>query len=390
MSAMHDVLVIGGGPVGATLALALRGHGLDVCVLEARSQRSAAADPRALALSMGSRQILQRLGVWQRLSAQATSIATIHVSQSGRLGRTALHASDEGQEALGYVLPYASLSAALEQSLATADDIQVEYGVRATAIEALADAATVRCERDGKSTERRARLLVLADGGRELALPQGLRRNTRDYRQSALVARVSCEQPHAGVAYERFTPHGPLALLPDGTRDFSLVWSGTPDGVEALLGLDTSLFLKRLHQHFGDRLGRFLAVEGRAAFPLRLNTLRPVTAAHFVAIGNAAQTLHPVAGQGFNLGLRDAWELALTLHHTSVSEIGGEDMLARYRQGRRLDTGGGILFTDFLVRTFSNDWLPLAHARGAGLALLDLLAPARRLVARKMSFGARG
>ena len=157
-----------------------------------------------------------------------------------------------------------------------------------------------------------------------------------------------------------------------------------------MLGLDASLFLKRLHQHFGDRLGRFLAVENRAAYPLRLNTLRPVTAPHFVAIGNAAQTLHPVAGQGFNLGLRDAWELALTLHDTPVGEIGGEGMLARYRQGRRLDTGGGILFTDFLVRTFSNDWLPLAHARGAGLALLDLLAPARRLVARKMSFGARG
>lgn len=390
MSDLYDVLVIGGGPVGATLALALRGRGHSVCVLEARAQGELSADPRALALSMGSRQILERLGLWQALSAQATPITTIHVSQSGRFGRTRLHAADEGQEALGYVLPYAALSREVSDALDSAGDLRVEYGTRAGVIAAQPGAAEVRVEHAGTARPLRARLAVLADGGRGLELPPGLQRDTRDYGQSALIAHVACERPHDGVAYERFTPQGPLALLPDGAHEFSLVWTGTPERVDALFQLEQPAFLEQLHTHFGDRLGRFLSVEARAAYPLRLSMLRPVTAPHFAAIGNAAQMLHPVAGQGFNLGLRDAWELALTICDTPLGELGEEAMLDRYRSRRKLDTGGGILFTDFLVRTFSNDWPPLAHARGAGLALFDLLAPARRLVARKMSFGARG
>ncbi|OIQ82026.1 2-octaprenyl-6-methoxyphenol hydroxylase [mine drainage metagenome] len=148
--------------------------------------------------------------------------------------------------------------------------------------------------------------------------------------------------------------------------------------------------MQRLHQHFGDRVGRFLAVSDRAAFPLKLVTVRPVTAPHLAVIGNAAQTLHPVAGQGFNLGLRDAWDLALTIRNTPPDAIGAADMLARYRAHRRMDTAGGIFFTDFLVRAFSNDWPALGMARGAALALMELLPAARHVVARKMSFGANG
>lgn len=385
-----DILVIGGGPVGATLALALRGYGLAVTVLEARAPGVNSSDPRALALSQGSRLILQRLGVWASLESSATPIETIHVSQRGRLGRTVLHASDEGQEALGYVLPYAALSAAVDHALTGADDIAVEYGARALALEAAAQETLVRYECDGATQELRSRLAVLADGGRGLSELPGMKREVREYGHCAVVAHVECELPHDNIAYERFTPEGPLALLPAGERGFALVWTADPERAALLCQIETQEFLERLHRHFGDRVGKFLEIGGRAAFPLKLSTLRPVVAPHLAVIGNAAQTLHPVAGQGFNLGLRDAWELAGVIQNTAREQIGGEAMLAHYQARRRSDTGGGIFFTDFLVRAFSNDFPGFGAARGTGLALVELLAPAKHFVTRKMSFGARG
>ena len=390
MYSEHDILIVGGGPVGATLALALRAAGLMVTVLEARQEGVVGNDPRALALSMGSRLILQRLGVWKALAPHATPIATIHVSQRGSLGRTLLRAQDEGQEALGYVLPYAALSDELDRMLSAAPDIRVEYGARAVALENSLQCTAVRFERAGESREIRARLAVLADGGRSLGEIPGMQRTVREYGQHAVVGQVECELPHGNTAFERFTADGPIALLPDGGRSFALVWTAAPVAAASLCALDEPEFLECLHAHFGDRVGRFLAVRGRAAFPLKLITLRPVTAPHLVVVGNAAQTLHPVAGQGFNIGLRDAWELAQVLLDTPQAEIGGAAMLSQYQARRRLDTGGGIMFTDFLVRTFSSDVPGLVHLRGAGLALVDLLAPAKRFVARRMSFGTRG
>lgn len=390
MNAGHDILIIGGGPVGATLALALRGSGLAVTVLEARPRGVASGDPRVLALSQGSRLILQHLGAWGALESRATPIETIHVSQRGRLGRTVLRARDEGQQALGYVLPYAALSDALDGALAAAGEIAVEHEARAVALETSAQDATVRFERAAAVQGAHARLAVLADGGRSLSALPGMKRAVRDYGHSAVVGQVECELPHGNTAYERFTPQGPLALLPDGARGFALVWSADPATARTLCEIEETEFLERLHRHFGDRVGKFLAVNGRAAFPLKLSTLRPVTAPHLAVIGNAAQTLHPVAGQGFNLGLRDAWELALTLRHTAREDIGDAAMLAQYHARRRIDTGGGIFFTDFLVRAFSNELPGLGAARGAGLVLVELSLPAKRFVARKMSFGALG
>lgn len=390
MTAENDILIVGGGPVGATLALALRGCGLAVTVLEARAAGAASVDARVLALAPGSRLILQRLGVWTVLEAQATPIATIHVSQRGRLGHTVLRAAEEGLPALGYVLPYAALSDALDRALAAAAGIVVTYGARAEAVDVAAGMARVRYARDGNACVSGTRLVALADGGRGLTGAMGLRRRVHDYGHHAVVARVAAELPHAHVAFERFTPAGPMALLPLGERDFALVWTAAPDQAEALLALDADGFLQRLHAHFGDRVGRFSAVSERAAFPLRLSTLRPVTAPHLAVIGNAAQTLHPVAGQGFNLGLRDAWELAQILQETAREDIGGASMLERYRAGRRCDTGGGILFTDFLVRAFSNDIPGFGATRGAGLAAAELAAPLKHFIARKMAFGARG
>jgi 2-octaprenyl-6-methoxyphenol hydroxylase len=390
MTEAADILIVGGGPVGATLALALRDSGLKIAVLEARAASTPSDDPRTLALSEGSRQILQRLGIWDELAPHATPIETIHVSQRGRLGRTLLHARDEDQQALGYVLPYMALANALDRKLAATGTANVQYDARAIAVNPAESLASVRFERGADTLDTHARLVVLADGGRSLNELHGMTRKVREYGHSALVGHVECELAHRNTAYERFTPDGPVALLPEGERGYALVWTVSPTKVETLITLSAPEFLQQLHRHFGDRAGQFLSVSGRAAFPLKLATVRPVTVPHLAVIGNAAQTLHPVAGQGFNLGLRDAWELALTLRDTAPEAIGSTDMLARYRQRRQMDTGGGIFFTDFLVRAFSNDLPGLGTARGAGLTFLELLAPAKRFVARKMSFGANG
>ena len=385
-----DMIVIGGGPVGATLALALRGSGVAVTVLEARSAGAASTDQRTLALSEGSRQILQRLGVWQALTPYVTPIATIHISQRGRLGRSIMQAREQGQEALGYVLPYAALANVLDQKLAESGAAQVLFDARAVGLVSTEDNAHVRYQRDGATHECRTSLAVVADGGRSLNELPGMQREVREYGHCAVVGTVTSVLPHHNIAYERFTPEGPVALLPSGEHGFALVWTAEPAEAEALIALDEDAFLSRLHQHFGDRVGRFASIADRAAFPLKLATLRPVTGPHLAVIGNAAQTLHPVAGQGFNLGLRDAWELAATLRDVAPDAVGNPETLARYSARRRLDTGGGIFFTDFLVRSFSNDLPGLGTARGMALAALDLMVPAKHFVARKMSFGANG
>lgn len=390
MKPMADILIVGGGPVGTTLALALQTKGIAVTMLEAREQGAAHRDQRALALSYGSRLILERLGLWQDLEPQATAINTIHISQRGSFGRTRLQAKDHGQPALGYVLAYGALSAALDNALSNFKDIQVIYGAEATAIQPSSDVATVTFRQAEVEHQLSSTLAVLADGGRSLADVPGLKRETKHYGHDALVTKIQCELAHDNIAYERFTPSGPVALLPNGKRDFSLVWTGKQEDVSRLLELDDDAFLASLHAHFGDRLGRFLRVEKRLTFPLKLSYLSPVTAPHLVVIGNAAQTMHPVAGQGFNVGLRDAWELAESIAATAPAEWGNKAMLKTYQQTRKADTKGGLLFTDFLVHIFSNDIGGLSVLRAAGLGLLDIVRPAKNRLVSKMSFGSRG
>jgi len=386
---MPDVTIVGGGPVGATLALGLVDNGLQVTVLEARDNPDPPGDPRAIALSDGSRLILQRLGVWAGIAQHATPIRTIHISQKNRIGRSVLRAEESGHDALGYVVGYAELAAAIDQVL-QASGIEVLRGAQATAVTPGSDASRVQYRYSGATHSRHAALTVIADGGRSLETVAGLSRQVHEYGQSAVVAKIESELPHHGVAYERFTADGPVALLPWGERTYALVWTAAPARAEALCSLDQTTFLEQCHSHFGDRAGRFIAVSGRAAFPLKLAWVRPATAPHLAVIGNAAQTLHPVAGQGFNLGLRDAWDLASLIRATPVADLGSDAMLEKYRAARRLDTGGGMLFTDFLVRAFSNDWPGFGTLRGMGLTALELCAPARNFVVRKLSLGARG
>lgn len=379
-----DIVIIGGGPVGAVLALALAGNGHAPVVLESRTAEPSAADPRPLALSHGSRLVLDRLGVWERLS-HATPIEHIHVSQQGGFGRVVLAAEEAGLPALGYVVDYAGLRTALDGSLAGSSAKRLT-GARVTAVRPGPQAAEVEFQHGGADRLAVARLLVIADGG---ALHNLVSARLVDYGQSAVVATLTSELPHCNVAFERFTAGGPLALLPCGT-DLALIWTVESRHAQELCEMPTEAFLPQLRRQFGGRLGAFRTVGVRAAFPLTFRIADEVVLPHAVLVGNAAQTLHPVAGQGFNVGLRDAWELALAATHAGGDALGSAPMLAAYGARRRLDRMGAARFTDTLVRLFSNNIAPLGFARGAGLSLLGCVPPLKDFVVRRMTFGTRG
>ena len=378
---VNKVLIVGAGPVGAVCALAMRQQGVDARVLEAQPA-DARADTRTLALSYGSRLILDRLGVWQKLEG-VTPITRIHISQRGAPGMARLSADEVKVPALGYVLPYAMLTAALKQALLDAK-IAVDYGVEVARIESDAACATLHT---AAGDTLAAPLVIVADGGRGEAAPDP--KFARDYDQMAVVCEVQTELPHANQAFERFTPEGPAALLPKGDC-YALVWTANNADAQRISELPDTEFLAALYRHFGGRQGRFLSASPRKTFPLKLAYTGSEAADRVVRIGNAAQTLHPVAGQGFNIGLRDAWELASRCGDTPREALGSAPMLAAYARGRRVDVLGGVGFTDFLVRVFSNDIAPLRHARGIGLLALEAFPPLKAFVARRMIFGARG
>lgn len=374
----HDLIIVGAGPVGMTLALALKDSGLDILLVDARARGAARHDPRVLALSHGSRLTLERLGVWAQL--RATPIETIHISQQGRLGRSLLSAADYGLPAMGYVVAAGDLAAALDDALAAAGIPILDHSSVA-GLSAGADDVIVSLTGGNPLT---ARLVACAEGSIDGDDAPEL--VERDYAQHAVICVATPVEGHAHRAWERFTPQGPLAVLPCG-HDCAIVHTADPAEADALMALDDDAYRARLQAHFGDRL-HFAAVGPRARYPLKLRYRPNPVGQRTVWLGNAAQTLHPVAGQGYNLALRDVWALAQVLLRAD-GDPGAADTLARYADARRLDRQGTIRFTDGLVRLFSNAIPPLAHARGAGLFALDLLPPARHFVAKRMMFGAR-
>lgn len=380
----HDLIIAGGGPVGSALALALAGH-VRVALYEARTEPGATNDERTLAISYGSRLILERLGVWDA-DATATPILTIHVSQRGGFGRSLLAAEEIGVPALGYVLRYTALQRSLGEALSKAPGVHLISGARVETVAHEADGVTVAYRYREELHATAARLLVIADGGVNLAEQAGATIKSRDYEQQAVVGVVETSQPHGFRAFERFTADGPVALLPFEKR-YALIWTAAPDAATRLLNLPEKAFLETLQGHFGDRAGRFLSMGARARFPLTLRYALDPVMPRTVLLGNAAQALHPIAGQGFNLGLRDAWELAQIIRSSGDGDPGADASLSHYRSIRRLDRMGGIALTDSLVRIFSNDVAPLRTLRGAGLAMLDLLPPAKRAFVQRMIFG---
>ncbi len=380
-----DVAIIGGGPVGAALALALQGNDLNVVLLEARETEINTTDPRALALSYGTRLLLQRLHAWETLQ-NVSGIKMIEVTQKHSPGHTTLRADEMKVPEMGYVLPYTALHAALQQSLQRSD-INCLYGAAVTDLHSSNDNTTLTYQHQGQEHTLTARLAVVADGGKllEASHPPQI----QDYGQSGIIAHVTSSQPSTGKAFEHFTAQGPMALLPylDG---YELVLTAAHEAAQEMLHWDDATFLQRLQEHFGDRVGTFTGVGKRNCYPLRLKRAPDITFPHTVLIGNAAQTLHPVAGQGFNMGIRDAWELAQVILDSAPDNIGSAAMCAAYRQSRRLDRNAGIRFTDGLVRLFSNDLPLLGHVRSAALTLLDCIPPAKKFVAKRMMFGANG
>lgn len=376
-----DLIICGGGPVGQSVAGLLARRGRDaarIALVDMKTPEQAAQDPRTIALSYGSRQILEELGAWGAVGRSATAIEQIHVSRRGHFGRTLLDRKDYALPALGYVARYGEVNQALANALTP---LGISF-LRPAEVAALAeeeDHVAVSLQ-DGRVL--RAALAIQAEGG--VFGEQKQKSVQRDYQQLALIAHVHADQPVAHRAFERFTDEGPLALLPQDDG-YAMVWCVRPATGERLLALDDGAFLAALNQAFGHRVGRFTRASARHSYPLGLNA-NPGQTRRVVAIGNAAQTLHPVAGQGLNLGLRDARVLADTL----AREL-SPAALSAFERKRGGDRGLTIRLTDLMARAFagSPQGSPLQAALGLSLGAIDLLPAARDLLAEQMMFGRR-
>jgi 2-octaprenyl-6-methoxyphenol hydroxylase len=373
-----DIAICGAGPVGLALALLLVKRGVAaqrIALIDARGVEPAAKDPRSIAVSWGSRQLLEQIHAWP---SAATPITQIHVSRSGHFGRTLIDCAEHDLPALGYVTRYGALVAALDAAAASLK-MHVIRPARVTSIDEQDHSALLHF--DGRAPLT-ARIVVQAEGG--LFSEQAAKARSRDYRQTAIVAHVTCSAPVVQRAFERFTDEGPLALLPQDDG-YAMVWCAAPDTAQRLLALPEAAFLSELQQAFGGRVGRFTGIGARNSFALGLNA-QPATTARTVAIGNAAQTLHPVAGQGLNLGLRDAAVLASLLARKASPA-----MLAQFSQQRSPDRNLTIRLTDAMARVFA---APPQGALtqtllGLSLGVIDAVGPLKSLLAEQMMFGRR-
>ncbi|MGL4317864.1 MAG: 2-octaprenyl-6-methoxyphenyl hydroxylase [Pseudomonas sp.] len=388
-----QLAIIGGGLVGASLALALqagaKARGWRILLVEPFAPGEGfqpSYDARSTALSYGSRQLYERLGIWPAISQRAEPITQIHVSDRGRLGATRLSAEDEGVPALGYVVENAWLGHCLWQAL-DPDVVSWRCPAEVTRLQALGDGYRLTLNDDSQID---CDLAVLADGGRSGLREQlGIAVRHTPYDQSALIANVSPAEAHGGQAFERFTEDGPMALLPLADNRCALVWTRPPVDAERLLNLPDAAFLGELQQAFGYRLGALRQVGSRHLYPLALVEATEQARPHLVVLGNAAHSLHPVAGQGYNLSLRDTLVLAETLLD-SPAPLGDFATLQRYLARQRQDQALTVGFSDRLPRLFGRGESLLVAGRTLGLLGLDLLPPAKRWFARQaMGLGTR-
>lgn len=393
--ANYDVVIAGGGMVGASLALALSRFGegqLSVLLVESFPLPAANSAPvyrpsfdaRSTALSFGSRQILESIGTWEALQKHLTPITRIHVSDRGHIGSALLTATEQGWDALGYVVENAWLGNVLLTALHSAPGVECRSPASVTDVETGSGLARFCLGNSNDKAEYiSSRLLAVADGAQSgLRSALGISGKVVDYTQSAVIANVCFENPHGGTAYERFTDQGPLALLPlsdsaQGEPRAALVWTLSPDEADAMLAATDEAFLARLQQRFGYRQGRLLRVGERASFPLQLVEAEEQVRPNIVVIGNAAHSLHPVAGQGFNLALRDVARLARQLAQAPAEQLGELTLLQAYVRQQDIDQRSTVEFSHRLPALFARSHPLFSLGRNLGLLALDTLPAAK-------------
>lgn len=393
----HDVVIVGGGLIGASLACALGPTGLDAALVEAvpfRSDAQPSYDEKMLSLAPASMRVLDGIGVWPAIESHGvTPIEHIHISDRGHWGKTRLSAAEFGMPALGYVAPARVIGMSLVQRLTDTGTATLYCPATVTAIETDSEGVTVSVEQEGAVIRIRARLAVLADGGASATREMlGIGARTTDYGQTAILCTVTPDAPRERSAFERFTDTGPLAILPTTGRRCAVVWTAGNEEVDRITGYSDDEFLDRLQTRFGDWLGGLNAPSLRRPYPLKLIRVPDPARERALVIGNAAHTIHPVAGQGFNLGLRDAAVLAEILagHAERDRDVGRWEVLRSYRDWRRRDVRNTMRFTDGLIRVFANDLPPLVAGRNLALTALNHCPPVKRfLVKRTMGLSGR-
>lgn len=381
----YDLIIIGAGMVGASLACALGKQPLRIGLIEAapfNTHTQSNYDARTTALSYGTKRIFLGMQLWEQLADKVTPIRKIHVSDQGHFGFTRLDCAEQGFDAYGYVVENYALGRLFADAISTLPNVELICPARVEDITIDAQQATVIVNlNEGDRHELSARLVVLADG-RKSSVRERLAIETShwNYGQSAVIANITPQHPHANVAYERFTKGGPLALLPMSEQRCALVWTLRDKEVDAMMALDDEAFLAALQENFGWRLGRLQHIGRRHAFPLVLTRAHELVRARLALVGNAALTLHPVAGQGFNLGLRDvavfAQILADAVHNGR--DLGQLEVLQAYADWRYPDHRKVTAMTDALVHIFSTDVEPLVTSRNLGLVLTDILPPLKK------------
>lgn len=391
---LYDVIICGGGLVGASLSLMLKPLGLRVALIEAVAFDGAAHpsfDERTTALSNGSRRVFEALDVWPLVQRAATPIKRIHISDQGRFGFARLSAEEQGLTALGHIVPNWQMGTALWQRLQQ-EHIELFAPARVIALHEPNPYRGIVIETNGEQRQLHARLIVAADGTQSAVRDAaGIASTHWDYQQTAIICNALTQHFHDHVAYERFTPRGPVAVLPLTDSRVGIVWNVSSAAAPEMLALPDQEFLARLQTEFGFRLGRFLKVGSRHSYGLALTRAEALTANRLVVIGAAAQSMHPIAGQGLNLGLRDAASLAEVLADAvradATVDVGVASLLARYSDWRHEDSRRISSFTDGLVRLFHQPLGVVKLARDMGLLAFDLLPSAKDALSQ-LSLGA--